>query len=163
MRDTLIYIGIDNGVTGSIAMLEENGQVFNYFETPVVKALNYTKKVSWFNRVDFFRLFREMPRGDAKCLIERPMVNPTRFKATISAIRALEVTETVLGQAAIPYEFIDSKEWQRAMLPSGVSKEMLKVASDQVARRLFPKVQIKKQGLGDSLLIAEYARRKDKT
>jgi len=90
------------------------------------------------------------------CLLERPMVNPGRFKATASALRALEATLIVLERLNIPFQYIDSKEWQRHLLPKGIEKDELKKAALDVARRLFPSVQTKD---ADSLLIAEYARR----
>jgi hypothetical protein len=43
------------------------------------------------------------------------------------------------------------------MLPAGLEKGELKIASDQVAKRLFPEIEDKiKDGKGDSLLIAKY-------
>lgn len=64
----------------------------------------------------------------------------------------------ILEDLGVPYQFIDSKEWQRKMLPSGLHKEELKEASYQVAKRLFPHIIFTKEG-ADSLLIAEYTRR----
>ena len=49
--------------------------------------------------------------------IERPMVNPKRFEATVSALRALEATLIVLESLNIGKEYCDSKGWQKALLP----------------------------------------------
>lgn len=153
-------IGLDNGVTGSIAILDEMGDVVRYCDTPVIRCLNYTKTKAFVNRVDVPRLIETLKDlGEVKCWLERPMVNPGRFKATVSALRCLEATQIVLEQLKIPYEFIDSKEWQKEMLPKGLKKEELKLASDQICSRLFPSVVLSGSGRGDSLLIAEYARR----
>ena len=86
------------------------------------------------------------------------MLNPLRWAASISAARAVEATEIVMDQAKLAYQFIDSKEWQKAMLPSGLEGDQLKLASFQVGQRLFPGVNVKKDA--DALLMAEYARRK---
>lgn len=161
-----VYIGIDNGVSGSIGLLFPHSS--HVCKTPVRKVLNYTKSKQWLNRIDGEKL-RELLESAALsdystfCLIERPMVNPGRFKATVSALRALEATLIVLEGLSIPYQYIDSKEWQRELLPKGLKGPVeLKPASAEVATRLFPhlKEQIKKQKDGDGLLIAEYARRK---
>jgi hypothetical protein len=151
-------IGVDNGVTGSIAILCETVLCL---PTPVKKCLDYTKKKNWLNRVDGFELKKILCLGEGVddtsiAVIERPMVNPARWKATMSAIRCLEATMIILEDLKIPYQFIDSKEWQKAMLPSGLHKGELKRASMEVAKRLFPTVEFKD---GDSLLIAEYWRR----
>ena len=149
------FIGIDNGVSGAITVLDDSNTVLLHINTPVKRCLNYTKKKAFMNRVDFPKLkaVLECVGDDPFCMIERPMVNPTRFNATISAIRCLEATEILLEELQIPYEFIDSKAWQKALLPAGLVKEELKIAADSVGKRLFPRIKIVN---ADSLLIAEY-------
>lgn len=156
------FIGIDNGVSGSIAVLDEIGRLLVYSPTPVIKCLNYTKTKAWINRIDQNKIkcLLTLREGETKCAIERPMVNPGRFKATVSALRALESTQIALEALKIPYEFLDSKEWQKALLPHGLEKEELKIASNEVCKRKFPSVELKHPGDGDSLLIAEYLRMK---
>ena len=151
------FIGIDNGVTGAITILSESGTVLKHIKTPVKKCLNYTKKKAFMNRIDFPKLKTELTANwDFFCMIERPMVNPMRWVASVSALRCLEATEIILEELQIPYQFIDSKEWQKALLPSGLKGDQLKKAANDVAKRLFPKQDIVN---ADSLLIAEYCRR----
>jgi len=149
-------VGIDNGVTGSITIIDTKFSSANYHKTPVFKCLNYTKKKGLMKRIDteklhdiLFSVPREVGDGDttmiakAMILIERPMVNPKRFKATVSALRALEATLVVIEKLEIPYRYIDSKEWQKEMLPKGLkgSKE-LKDAARDVAKRIFPYIHL---------------------
>ena len=158
------FIGVDNGVSGSVGIISKEGMVA-WFKTPVRSELNYTKTKKWINRIEIpvlAEIFNVIVPLDADiiCRIERPMVNPLRFSATLSAIRALEATLIFFEGRKVPYAYIDSKEWQKAMLPSGLKgNDELKEAADSICRRLFPSVEIKKGG-GDSLLIAEYLRRK---
>ena len=166
-------VGIDNGVTGSITIIDTKFGNANYHKTPVFKSLNYTKKKGWITRIDtdklrdiLFSVPREIGDGDtcmiakAMILIERPMVNPKRFKATVSALRALEATLTVIEKLEIPYRYIDSKEWQKEMLPSGLKGSAeLKTAARDVGKRVFPYIKLEKKDDADSLLIAEYGRR----
>lgn len=162
-----VYIGIDNGVTGSIGICTDGGATI--FKTPVHSCLSYTKKKQNITRIkteelkDLLKVNTLNQRPLSFCLIERPMVNPGRFKATVSALRALEASLIVLEDLEIPYQYIDSKEWQKALLPSGLKGPAeLKKASMEIACRLFPhlKDRIIKHKDGDGLLIAEYARRK---
>lgn len=164
-----VYIGIDNGVTGTISIY--NKKEVDHFPVPTKKELSYTKTKQYITRIDINSLIRKIDFyvGDssakALCLVERPMVNPMRFKASMSAIRALEATLIVLEDLKIPYQYIDSKEWQKEFLPKKIlnlksknkSAELKKSAID-VARRLFPDIKTKD---ADSLLIMEYARRKN--
>ena len=154
-RKVRTFIGIDNGVSGAITIIDEFNNVLLHIKTPVKRCLNYTKKKAFNNRIDFQKLKDVLKQagGNSFCMIERPMVNPTRFTATISAIRCLEATEILLEELQIPYQFIDSKEWQKALLPSKLVKNELKVAANSVGNRLFPKLKVVN---ADSLLIAAY-------
>ena len=158
----MIYIGIDNGVSGSIGVCCSLNNDMEWYKMPIKKHLKYTKKKAWLNRVDspkLIELFRFIT-GPTKAILERPMVNPTMFMSSCSALRAFEATLIVLEQFKLPYEYIDSKEWQKAMLPAGLKGKELKEASRQVAQRLFPSLEFK--GDGDGILISEYCRRRDK-
>ena len=154
------FCGIDNGVTGGITILSSDGTVIIHAVTPVKKCMNYTKKKAFVIRVNSIA-FREMINlagPNTFVMIERPMVNPTRFAATISAIRCLEATELILEELKIPYQFIDSKEWQKALLPSGLKgSDDLKIASNSVASRLYPRLKIVNS---DCLLIALHCKNK---
>jgi hypothetical protein len=159
------YIGIDNGVTGAIAILKEDEAFF--YQTPVIKTLNYTKTRQFLNRLNIIKFFEIIDNHidsveNTKVVIERPMVNSTRFKATISAIRCLEATLIGLESRRLGYDYCDSRNWQKELLPSGLKKEELKFASKDIGIRMFPQFKdlIIKQKDADALLIAEYARRK---
>lgn len=177
----MIYIGIDNGVTGSIGIINDNSALC--YPMPIKHEQSYTKsvkKISRINTVTLTQLLKlYMP---CKVLIERPFTNPGRMMAMLSAFRSMEATLIVLEYLALPYEYIDSKEWQRAILPKGIWKlkektiinkktgketvkqsykaesSELKQAAVDIARRLFPSVKCED---ADGLLIAEYLRRRE--
>ena len=162
----MIWIGIDNGVSGSMGIVNMKGTAL-YYHMPIKKVLSYTKKKQWVSRVDVDKLLDYLRQTqatvdkDIKVLLERPMVNPMRFKASESALRSFEATLIVLEMLKIPYEYIDSKEWQRALLPKKLEKDELKSASLSVGQRLFPGVDFTGFSDADGILIAEYHRRKD--
>ena len=97
--------------------------------------------------------------NDALILLERPLVNPNRFAATASALRCHEAELTVIEMLGIPLQFIDSKEWQKALLPKGCDNT--KKASLDIGNRLFPQFREFKHPERDALLIAEYAKRRN--
>lgn len=158
------FIGIDNGVTATIAIIGYNpteGMTLYNFKIPSVSQQNYTKKKTNITRVNgkvLLEVFsKNIPKGsDVRVMIERPMVNPTRFQATISAVRALESTQTIVETLGYPYEFIDSKEWQKKLLPEGCKGEFLKEASLRVGQRLYPNRLVNGHKDADGLLIAHY-------
>ena len=143
----MIYVGIDNGVTGSIALVYSDGKA-SFAVMPVKTEQSYTKKKQNITRI----VYSEFCNCLEGCLsiantegmrvrmfVERPMVNPKRFKSSASALRSLEATQIALEEVGVSYEFIDSKQWQRVMLPLGIKGATeLKKASMQVGKRLFP-------------------------
>lgn len=162
--ESKFYIGIDNGVTGSIGIVGKELTYYEFMETPIIFGQDYTKakkNVSRVNVTTFAEVIHTL-KGYGLCVavLERPMKNPARFDATCSAMRALEAELTVLELYDVPYMFIDSKKWQKEMLPKGVvgTKE-LKKASLDIGKRLFPEIKDKHPDR-DGILIAEYARRK---
>jgi hypothetical protein len=155
----MFYIGIDNGVSGSIGIIHSVGKT-QFYHTPIKKELNYTKVKKWLNRIDINKLFGILDvQEEAIVYIERPMVNPGRFQATVSALRALEATLITLENCGLAYQYVDSKEWQSSLLPKKLKGPELKEASLQIGKRLFPQIDFKKFDDADGLLIAEYCRR----
>jgi hypothetical protein len=157
-----IYIGIDNGVTGSIGIIGTDWSEF--IRTPTKSEQNYTKTKGNISRINFpvlKGLLEVYLGGNGVAIIERPMVNPGRFKSTTSALRSLEATLIVLEELDFPYMYCDSKQWQKELLPAGIKGPELKTASVDIGCRLFPNHEhfIKKHKDADGLLIAEWARR----
>lgn len=158
-----VYVGIDNGVSGAVAILQKDGTPVLFEYTPVFECQDYTKVVKRIHRVDTRRLFQVLGRssGAGRILLERPMVNPGRFTATASGLRAFEATLIVCESYGISPRIVDSKEWQKVMLPVGLKGDQLKSASRELGVKLFPCYSelINKRD-ADALLIAEYARRR---
>jgi hypothetical protein len=159
-----VIIGWDNGCTGSISILSKDLGICEFFETPKKTEQSYTKKKQNISRIDHTTL-RDLLfpyAGNAIAIVERPLVNPGMFKATISGVRALEATLVVLEELGIAIQYIDSKQWQQSLLPKGIKGSTeLKKASRDIGCRLFPQHEklIKKHKDADGLLIGEYWRR----
>lgn len=153
------YIGIDNGVSGTMAILGAETPLFA--KIPTIKVQDYTKKKKEITRLDFgsFKELLETYKEDAFLVLERPLVNPTRFMASASALRCHEAELIAIEEVGIPYCFCDSKDWQRELLPKGTTDT--KMASLEIGKRLFPSYREFKHPDRDALLIAEWARRKN--
>ena len=125
--------------------------------------MEYTKKKKEVSRVDckgFLEIISQFDPKDVRAVIERPMINPTRFTASMSAIRCLEAQLILLESLGISHMFIDSKEWQKKLLPQGLKgADEQKKASYDIGNRLFPQFADLKHPDRDGILIAEWARR----
>ena len=157
-----VYIGIDNGVSGSIGIITDGK--FYFYKTPVKSQQDYTKEPKNVTRIDSVKLYDILePFSNKECIValERPMVNPGRWVATMSAIRAWEATLNVLEFLDIPMKPIDSKVWQKSLLPEGTHKDLLKPKSLEIGNYLFPTTIDVKHPDRDGILIAEYIKRKN--
>lgn len=161
-------IGLDNGITGTIGIITNNTSIF--VKTPIIEQYDYTKRVQKIHRLDCEDVIEILKKyvlepDQAHCIVERPFVNPRMFNATLSAVRCCEATLIILESLKIPYSFIDSKEWQKILLPKAVKKGETKKASLLVGKRLFPQHSdfINEHKDADGILIAEYCRRKFNT
>lgn len=162
MSEKSVFIGIDNGVSGSIGIITPDDVYF--FEVPTKSEQSYTKTKKNITRIDFSILHSKLFTTSritrmTSVAIERPMINPGRFAASISAARALEATIIALEELKYSYFYVDSKQWQRELLPKGVSGTTeLKKASRDIGIRLYPqfKDEITKHKDADGLLIAHW-------
>ena len=158
-----IFVGLDNGVSGSIGIVGNDIEPV-FVKTPIKKEQDYTKKKKIVTRLDysgFMELFSKYNKNDICVLVERPLLNPSKFVASTSALRCHEAELIMIELMGCKHIFIDSKEWQKVMLPKGCSGEELKKASLDIGNRLFPQFADVKHPDRDGLLIAEYARRKN--
>lgn len=166
------YCGFDNGVSGTIGIIIDDPSTgtheTRFMLTPVKTELSYTKSVKHERtRIDFkalCALFKELHDSCDRVfvLLERPMYNSTRFKASLSASASNEVFLISIEEFGFPYDQLDSKKWQKELLTAGlVGSAEQKRASMQIGCRLFPEHSdlIRKHKDADGLFIAEYAKR----
>lgn len=160
----MVICGIDNGTTGSISFIErtESGAVQYLISVPVptIEVFDYTKDIKRIHRVDHEYLKRVLtaygPIKRMHCFMERPMINPTRFKQSILAARAFESTLIALENVKLGFTVIDSRAWQKALLPHGAKGVELKKAAMQKAKELFPGAGADIDYYADSICIAYY-------
>jgi hypothetical protein len=155
MENEFYYIGIDNGTTGSITILDNYCKIIYHDAIPTIQTINYTKKIKYIKRINFKKLIEILfPYSrKSRAITERPAINPKFMNTSILAARSFEILITAFEYVGIGYEVIDSKEWQKAIL--GITKgENLKFIADEKAKQLF-QIDIKK-GFGDSVLMAYY-------
>lgn len=159
----MVTIFIDNGTTGSVGAYSSWGGAVAFFETPIIRQQDYTKKKQTVSRLDvsaFMTKLYYIVGGDQciEVILERPLVNPKMFRTSLNAVRCYEATITVLEAMRIGYRVVDSKEWQRGLLPSsgkkGTDSATLKKESMDIGIRMFPEFEetIRKHKDADGIL-----------
>lgn len=160
---TVIFI--DNGNTGSMGWYGEAGSGFCL--VPVKTRMSHHVKPHKIKAVDGAALsciisdiIQQAGHGGEGVIVcrERPMINPKRWKASLSASRSDEAETIALEAAGVPFIYVDSKTWQHGTLPSsgtkGVTSSTLKAESMAEGLRLFPEFSalIKKHKDADGIL-----------
>ena len=162
----------DNGTTGTVGWIYGGGNYADYdmIEVPVKKRASFHKDPRSTTVIDVEKLkgtirdWMEQGKLISKDVIayrERPMINPKRWQASMSASRADEAETIMLEQMGIEDHYVDSKAWQRHVLPSsgkaGTTSDMLKAESMDIGLKEFKDdpgiVQcIRKHGDADGIL-----------
>lgn len=155
-----VTCAVDNGSSGSIAVLGPDGSLFE--PTPTVECLQ-GKAGKVIKRLDHatFKAFMEAhcDRAKTHVYLERPFTaGPMFITTSILAARCYEATLVILEQLGLGYTTIDSKDWQKAILGEVKGSPALKKASMLRGMQMYPAhaKAIKDHGDADALLIAHH-------
>ena len=153
----MIFIGIDPGVSGGIALLREDGSVVRAVAMPATEA-------------DLFQLLSDLDRfsgpndsGPVKAVLERVSASPRM--GVVSAFtfgKGYGALLMALTATRISFDLVSPSKWQPAMgvIYSGRAKQGQrdKNVSKRRAQQLFPSLTIT-HAIADACLLAEYSRR----
>ena len=170
MSSSSVFIGIDNGSTGSIGIQVYNANgvrtKYRFMETPTFMMQDYQKRAKRISQLDFDVLRRMLRRyRDEGCEIHTAMERPTTgkfFNTMICAARIHQQYIDLFTFMRVPMpQVIDSKQWQEKFLPHGTRKEGLKRASLELALRRWPKYAdvMSKHKDADGMWICEWMRK----
>lgn len=181
LKDVKLVIGLDNGATGTIAAIIPEQNYLDFIQTPSKVSLDYPKEIQYINRVDINKLSefikknikvtKKFYKQNIKSIVvmQRPMVNPQRFKQSGHALRALEATIITLQNLDIDYIIIDSKKWQHYFFGKNTTQIDLKLQSMKKGLQILNNYNIKnkdkenissvikKHGDADGMLICQFA------
>lgn len=153
-----LYVGIDPGLSGAVAVLDADGNVEDLFDLPVT-----AKAHGKGNQLSCSELAGMMsPLRNAKVTVERVNAMPKQgvvsvfgFGFTAGAI------EGIVCALGMPLRYATPQEWKREFGLVGKDKDASRTLCIQMWPRWAHKLDRKKDnGRSDALLIAEYARRK---
>ena len=191
-------LGFDNGTTAHFTLVDIEGNLIAYEKIPTFLQASWSKPTkrkyktkngyvskpyqAHFTFVDIDALkellLKVVPSTEHTiCYLERPAVNffmGWQIQSSLSAFGAWQSVLYVLKSLGIECIMIDSKQWQKDLIPQATGKnnkeylkslkkgernKLLKEAADKFAHELFPSIEFKESGDGDSICIAEYYRR----
>jgi len=159
---SMIYAGIDIGITGAIAAIKGEGEILELWDMPcqiIRGGKRLRRQVDCGVLADY--IDKLIGHGGATVAIEKQGSRPgERATAAHSLGRSYGVIEQALASARIDYRIVTPQTWQHT---TGVIKGSGKMGSLTRARELYPTCdqlsRKKDHGRADALLIAEYCRR----
>ena len=144
----MIYIGIDPGKDGAMAIIWEHGRM----------------EVIPFSPKDYRDAFEDCTPKECRCCLERVGAMPKQGVTSMFKFgENYGFIQGLLMAYEIPYELVTPQKWKKEFQ---VTRD--KNSSIFVCKRLFPNVSLRKteqcrkdhDGMAEALLMAEYARRK---
>jgi hypothetical protein len=160
-RPTQLFAGVDNGVSGAVAIVSVNGALVDAWPMPVRKRGK--------NEVDVERLRRQlMSYGsvqDMRFVVEEP-VGSKSLNAAKSMAASFHAVRGLIEGLGGNFQGVPAREWQRALL--GKTKGDTKELALAKAQELWPdftwlassRCKVPHDGMVDAALIAVYAIRK---
>ena len=147
----MIIVGIDNGFTGAIAIMDTRKNALEAYEMPIIKNDK--------NEIDEGYLV-SMLTGCEHVFLEKAQVMPKQgISSSGRYMMAYGIVRGVLAALRIPYTLVTPQRWKKAMM-ADMPKN--KGASIIAASRLFPAVKLsrkKDHGRADAILLCEFGRR----
>ncbi len=142
LKSDRLFVGIDPGVGGGIAVLREDGYVVKAVKMPETYA-------------DILWELTDLPGHLQRAVLERVSASPQM--GVVSAFtfgRGYGALEMALTAVHVPFDLVTPRKWQQYMVClTGGDKNV----SKRRAQQIFPEVKIT-HAVADSLLLAEYCR-----
>ena len=159
-----LYIGIDPGLDGGLAAINDEGYIGELSPMP-------TRKVAKGRRVDE-RAVQDWLRNQVSThantvvILEDPGGHAPSAAGLRSMTHSFAVMETLIRIDRLSYHLVDAKEWQKMFWPRAKGTDT-KAASIDTACKIWPEQPFlassrsrkMHDGMTDSLLIAEWGRR----
>lgn len=165
-----VFIGIDIGKGGAITIIKDDGSIDSYV-TPTLPDGDIDVR-------GFYAILSAIPEKYVKMVVVEKVhaIFGSSAGATFEFGRSAGIVEGLICVSGLPYTMVPPKEWQKEMWAgvtkvtrSGKKSVDTKATSLVAVKRLFPDANLFDKskprsqkihdGVVDSLLMAEYARR----
>jgi hypothetical protein len=160
---TTLSIGIDNGISGALAAVSPHSQIVSVLPMPIQKA----RKGNEIDVQAVWNWLDGLGRNKITVTIEEPGGSKSA-KAATSMAGSFHALRTICVLKGIRWHRVTPQAWQKDMLP-GCKAGETKARALALARQLWPsggflaskRCHVAHDGIVDSLLIAEWSRRKN--
>jgi hypothetical protein len=159
-----IYLGIDNGMHGGIAVINETEEIVELYPMPIIKGEKNEFDIIILSEL-FKEIFTKFITDEVHIFVEKAHARP------ISGVKQCFVTgfgygliQALLVDNGMGFELIEPRRWQKEIF-KGLNIDNTKEASIMYCKRKYPTVEFGKwgkqftDGLTDATCIALYGKR----
>jgi len=159
------YIGVDPGLKGAIAIIDQDGKVVRVTDTPTLTFKKGKKNKTEYNVVAIKNLLASFPLTQTTVVLEKMQSMPPgiRVQASFSLGYSQGLFEGLLSALNIPYQLVIPRTWQKHFEITKFKGDS-KAQSYMIASKLFPTAEFTgprggvKDGRTDAALIAKYGK-----
>ena len=168
-----IFIGIDPGVSGAVAVLDGRSTILALDWTPTIKPAKKGSRREYViaDQVALLRGWVPHPKVDpdeprvvTRTIVALEKIHSMPAEGVASSFKGGEgfgIWKGIITALGLPLELVTPQAWKKAMM-AGMSGDKGKGASRIRAKELWPKAElnlVKDHNKADALLIAEHMRR----
>ena len=156
----MIFIGIDPGFSGAVAVLWEDGRI-QLYDAPTHKVVT-SKKHTEMSPAGMVEILKAFSFRETHAVLEKVGTMPGQGIASSGRFMyGAGMWEGIVSALGIPYTMVRPNVWKKEMM-AGLGSE--KDAARLRACQLFPQAahglsHVKDDGRAEALLLAEYGRR----
>lgn len=134
----MIYLGIDNGINGALAVYDSDTNEMKAFVMPIIKVQKAKGNKNEYNIPEIVQWFNQFNQQVKMVILEKAQPFPGQGAVSMFSIgRGYGIMEGILAGLGLPYMVIHPKTWQKKMF-EGMPHQDTKQASVLTACRLFP-------------------------
>ena len=171
MKDYGLFIGIDNGYSGAIVMVDDLGHVYIHpmptvtyeLKTKSAKTGKPKHKTEYVLPV-IVEIFKNHANENPTVMLERAQAMPSQGVVSMfSTGEGYGIMKGMLAALGVPFLTVRPQEWQKEFGIGGDPREAYLRAAQVFPREAAHLVTARgamRTGVADALLIAEYCRRK---
>lgn len=156
----MVYVGIDPGLTGAVAVIYEDGKILLY-DTPTTELKINNKKKQEYLPSEMANILRDCSLTECQVFIERVSARPDQGVVSMFGFgKGYGIWIGILATLEIPYTLVTPQAWKKEIMKGTSDKDAARLRAHQLFPQAVDRLNRKKDiGRADSLLLAEYGRR----
>ena len=155
----MTFLGIDPGLNGGLAFLDDELKVLALYVMPTIAGKDYD--------IQAIKNLLVSVRPDLATIETQIALPGQGLSSTLQTGKGFGILLGLMAGLDIPHQVIGAKQWQNKLYTGVSAKLDTKAKSEIIAKRLFPKLDFRRSeratkahdGLTDAACIAEYTRR----